>query len=91
MSRDGECCVSLSLRFLEELFKVVRERTRNNPLTREKKKKRNDRRLGNDADPMSNLYYPLDHYIDSIERECLFWNVEKSVLNIIFFVLFDFY
>lgn len=38
MSRDGECCVSLSLRFLEELFKVVRERTRNNPLTREKKK-----------------------------------------------------
>lgn len=48
MSRDGECCVSLSLRFLEELFKVVRERTRNNPLTREKKKKRNDRRLGND-------------------------------------------
>lgn len=87
MSRDGECCVSLSLRFLEELFKVVRERTRNNPLTREKKK--NVTIVA--WETMSNLYYPLDHYIDSIERECLFWNVEKSVLNIIFFVLFDFY
>lgn len=72
MSRDGECCISLiRASVFSKNFKVVGERTCNNPLTGE-----NVTIVAWETTPIRSTIYYGYRSIRSTRKLCLFWNVE---------------